>query len=104
MRYFTTQADATHFSQCRGKIISRGGLYENMMDDAINIHGVYLKVRERINDHTLRCSYEHNQAWGFAWGNVGDTVCFVRSINMDTVGTTNVITDIRPYDKPVVMA
>ncbi len=102
MRYFTTQADATHFSQCRGKIISRGGLYENMMDDAINIHGVYLKVRERINDHTLRCSYEHNQAWGFAWGNVGDTVCFVRSINMDTVGTTNVITDIRPYDKPVV--
>lgn len=38
------------------------------MDDAINIHGVYLKVRERIDDHTLRCRYEHGQAYGFDWG------------------------------------
>ena len=41
-RYFTTQADATHFSGCKGRIISRNGLYEGMMDDAINVHGTYL--------------------------------------------------------------
>lgn len=35
-RYFTTQADATHFSGCKGAIISKNGLYEGMMDDAIN--------------------------------------------------------------------
>lgn len=98
-RYFTTQADATHFSQCRGKIVSCNGLYENMMDDAINIHGVYLRVRERIDDHTLRCRYEHGQCWGFSWGDVGDTVQFVRSLNMDTVGAFNVIESIRPADK-----
>ena len=46
-RYFTTQADATHFSGCKGKIISTNGVYENMMDDAINVHGTYLKVLER---------------------------------------------------------
>ena len=39
-RYFTTQADATHFSNCKGLILSENGLYENMMDDAINVHGV----------------------------------------------------------------
>lgn len=102
-RYFTTQADATHFSQCRGKITSNHGLYEGMMDDAINIHGVYLKVRERIDDHTLRCRYEHGQAYGFDWGDAGDKVSFVRSATMDNLSHTNTITDIRPADRTEVL-
>ena len=99
-RYFTTQADATHFSQCRGLIKSCGGLYEGMMDDAINIHGVYLRVRERINDHTLRLRYEHGQAWGFGWGDVGDTVTFVRSAEMEDLGFRTTIKAISP-DNPL---
>lgn len=98
-RYFTTQADATHFSQCRGHILSERGLYEGMMDDAINVHGVYLSVRQRLDDHTLRCRFEHEQAYGFAWGDVGDTVSFIRSLTMDTVGRENVIAAIRPADR-----
>ena len=85
-RYFTTQADATHFSGCKGKITSVNGLYEGMMDDAINVHGTYLKVMERIDDHTLRARYMHSQAWGFDWGYVGDKVQFVRSRTMELVG------------------
>lgn len=84
-RYFTTQADATHFSGCKGKISSVNGLYEGMMDDAINVHGTYLKVMERIDDHTLRARYMHGQAWGFDWGYVGDKVQFVRSRTMELV-------------------
>ena len=85
-RYFTTQADATHFSGCKGKITSVNGLYEAMMDDAINVHGTYLKVVERIDDHTLKGRYMHGQAWGFDWGYVGDEVQFVRSQTMELVG------------------
>lgn len=95
-RYFTTQADATHFSQCKGLIKSTGGLYEGMMDDAINVHGVYLRVRERIDDHTLRLRYEHGQAWGFAWGDPGDTVTFVRSAEMEDLGFRTIITAVTP--------
>ena len=84
-RYFTTQADATHFSGCKGKISSVNGLYEGMMDDAINVHGTYLKVMERIDDHTLRARYMHGQAWGFDWGYVGDKVQFVHSRTMELV-------------------
>ena len=84
-RYFTTQADATHFSGCKGKITSVNGLYEGMMDDAINVHGTYLKVVERIDDHTLRGRYMHGQAWGFDWGYAGDKVQFVRSRTMELV-------------------
>lgn len=97
-RYFTTQADATHFSGCKGKIISKNGLYENMMDDAINVHGTYLKVTERINDYTLRGRYMHEQSWGFDWGENGDNVQFIRSATMDTIGYENQIVSITPYD------
>ncbi len=98
-RYFTTQADATHFSGCKGKIISCNGLYEGMMDDAINVHGTYLKVVKRVDDHTLIGRYMHDQAWGFEWGCPDDEVQFVRSQTMELVGDRNHITSIRPYDK-----
>ncbi len=98
-RYFTTQADATHFSQCRGLILSENGLYEGMMDDAINIHGIYLSVRERIDEHTLRCRFMEGQAWGFNWGDAGDTVQFVSAQTMDYLPGKYVIESISPADK-----
>lgn len=98
-RYFTTQADATHFSQCKGMIRSEHSLYEGMMDDAINVHGIYLKVKKRVDDNSLICSYEHNQAWGFAWGDKGDSVCFVKSTTMEMLNHVNIIKEIKPYDK-----
>ena len=99
-RYFTTQADATHFSQCKGKITSVNGLYENMMDDAINVHGTYLKILERIDNHTVRGRYMHDQAWGFDWGFAGDSVKFIRTRTMDMEKEVYTIAEIRPHDKP----
>ena len=96
-RYFTTQADATHFSGCKGKIVSCNGLYEGMMDDAINVHGTYLKVVRRVDDRTLIGRYMHDQSWGFEWGCPGDTVQFVRSKTMELAGSTNTIATIRPH-------
>lgn len=98
-RYFTTQADATHFSGCKGKIVSCNGLYEGMMDDAINVHGTYLKVVKRADDRTLVGRYMHGQSWGFEWGCPGDEVQFIRSNTMELVGKQNKIISIRPYDK-----
>ena len=98
-RYFTTQADATHFSGCKGKIVSCNGLYEGMMDDAINVHGTYLKVVKRVDDRTLVGRYMHGQSWGFEWGCPGDEVQFIRSNTMELVGKQNKIISILPYDK-----
>lgn len=98
-RYFTTQADATHFSGCKGKIVSCNGLYEGMMDDAINVYGTYLKVVKRVDDRTLVGRYMHGQSWGFEWGCPGDEVQFIRSNTMELVGKQNKIISIRPYDK-----
>jgi len=98
-RYFTTQADATHFSACKGKIISCHGLYEGMMDDAINVHGTYLKIIKRLDDKTVVGRYMHPQAYGFFWGDKGNKVQFVRSNTMEVIGDENIIAEILPYDK-----
>lgn len=90
-RYFTAQADATHFSGCKGKITSVNGLYEGMMDDAINIHGTYLKVTERLDDYTLIGTYMHSQSWGFEWGRPGDKVQFIKSSTMELTEQGNEI-------------
>lgn len=99
-RYFTTQADATHFSGCKGKIISVGGLYEGMMDDAINVHGTYLKVQKRVDDKTLLGEYMHGQSYGFEWGFPGDAVQFIDSKTMEIIGDQNKVVSIKAVDKP----
>ncbi len=101
-RYFTTQADATHFSGCKGKIISVNGLYEGMMDDAINVHGTYLKVIKKLDNQTLVARYMHDQSWGFDWGFPGDEVQFIASKTMELIGGKNQIKLIKPVDKPSV--
>ncbi len=93
-RYFTTQADATHFSGCKGVIISKNGLYENMMDDAINVHGTYLNIIEKISPTKVIARYMHSQSWGFDWGYVGEKVQFVRSKTMELLDGENIIKSI----------
>ena len=100
-RYFTTQADATHFSGCKGKIISRNGLYEGMMDDAINVHGTYLRVVGREDDKTLVAQYMHPQTYGFLWGEVGDSVQFIASKTMECFGKHNQIASIEVVDHAI---
>lgn len=101
-RYFTTQADATHFSSCKGAINSVGGLYEGMMDDAINVHGTYLKITERRGPRRVLARYMHPQTYGFKWGDPGDSVQIVRSATMEAMQPVLVIAGIRPSDREVV--
>lgn len=102
-RYFTAQADATHFSGCSGKIEVRKCDFNNMMDDALNVHGLYLKVTGRKNDRTLTARYMHEQAWGFEWGKAGEEVQFVDGQTVELIGQQNVIASIHPIDKPTVL-
>ncbi len=96
-RYFTTQADATHFSGCSGKIKVKNALFEGMMDDAINVHGVYLKLLKRLDNHRLVGRYMHPQAWGFEWGKKGEKVQFIASKTFDPIAKINTIKEIKPY-------
>jgi parallel beta-helix repeat protein len=52
-RWMSTTADATHFLACRGKVTIGFSEFVGMGDDAVNIHGKYGLVTERIDDRTL---------------------------------------------------
>ncbi len=98
-RLFSTQADATHFSGCSGHVDVRESYFEGMMDDAINVHGVYLRLVKRLDRHTIVGRYMHDQAWGMEWGVPGDTVQLVASRTFDVLPERMVIESIRPYDQ-----
>ena len=72
-----------------------------MMDDAINVHGTYLKVIRRIDDHTVEAQYMHNQSWGFKWGEEEDEVQFIQPRTMEIIGNRNHIRNIEAIDKTI---
>ena len=95
-RYISSIVDATHFSHCRGSILSAHGLYEHMGDDAINVHGIYLDIQELVYDYTVIGRFMYEQTYGFDWGFVGDTVQFISRETSEIVSVTNKIARIKP--------
>ncbi len=78
-RYFSSIADATHFSNCRGMVIVENARFEGMLDDAINVHATCLRIEEKLDARTLRCRYVHNQSVGFETFLPGETLQFIEA-------------------------
>lgn len=75
-RMLSTNADATHFTGCRGKIIMKNCTFENQLDDATNIHGTYLEITD-INRNTVGARIGHFQQVQYHFGKPGDSVVVV---------------------------
>lgn len=52
-RAFSTIADATHFNGCKGHILFEGCSVSGAGDDFMNIHGMYAKILNIINNHCV---------------------------------------------------
>ncbi len=63
-RMVSLSADATHFVNCRGKITIQNSTLESQMDDAGNIHGVYLKIEKVLSPNQLLLRLVHFQQLG----------------------------------------
>ena len=75
-RMLSTNADATHFVGCRGKILMKNCRFENQLDDATNIHGTYVEVTD-ISTKTVGARIGHFQQVGYHFGREGDSVVAV---------------------------
>lgn len=73
-RLFTANADATHFVGCSGLVKVENCEFEGQYDDALNIHGVFLRVIEKLNDKELLIKLMHFQATGLPVLHKGDRV------------------------------
>jgi hypothetical protein len=77
-RMIASFADGMHFSCCKGLISVDSCRFDGMHDDAINVHGVHLKIVGQPSGNQLILRYMHPQTYGFTAYYPGDSVAFVR--------------------------
>lgn len=89
-RMVTTTADATHFCNCRGMVVVENCLFENMLDDATNVHGTYLKVERVVDERTLLARLNHPQQFDYDFAAVGDEIRIVDAQSIAPKGSNRV--------------
>lgn len=72
-------ADILHFSGCRGKIVIRHAYLSGANDDAVNIHGTYLRIIESPKPKQIFVRFMHPQTYGFDAFTPGDSIAFIHS-------------------------
>ncbi len=90
-RMVTTTADATHFCNTKGKVIIKNCIFENMLDDATNIHGTYVRVNKILDDYTLAVETYHPHQKGYLFAEAGDLVKIIDQNTLDSKTATMVI-------------
>ncbi len=109
-RMITATADATHFCNVKGTIIIKNCTFENMLDDATNIHGTYVRVNKIIDDYTLAVETYHPHQNGFLFGEAGDMVQIIEHKNLQPTTEPMVLKKVKrinekisyvTFDKPI---
>jgi hypothetical protein len=75
-RLVSTTADATHFVCCKGLILVENCLFENMLDDGINVHGIYAACVESFGPATIGVRLVNPMQFGFDFAQQGDVLRF----------------------------
>ncbi len=72
-RCYSINADGTHFVHCEGKIHIHDCYFEGQLDDALNVHGIYLKIVDKI-DNKLLLKQVHGEQVGINVVSPGDVL------------------------------
>ncbi|MFC1765186.1 right-handed parallel beta-helix repeat-containing protein, partial [Planctomycetota bacterium] len=99
-RLVSTTADATHFVSCRGSLRFEQCLFENMLDDATNVHGIYTRVVKPTGPNRLLARIVHFQQHGFDFADPGDDIRFSCSQTLLPQGRARVKT-VRPINEEI---
>ncbi len=75
-RCWSAGQDATHFVNCRGLVTVRNSVFENQLDDAVNLHGIYTKVK-KVEGEEVLLKYSHFQTVGINIYSPGDRLQFM---------------------------
>ncbi len=89
-RMLSTTADATHFVNCRGNITIEGCRFENQMDDATNVHGIYAPITRVLGPAEFELRLAHRQQRGIDLAAPGEVVELVDHESLATFHTAPV--------------
>jgi hypothetical protein len=100
-RMITTTADATHFCNVKGTVTIKNSTFENMLDDATNIHGTYVRVNKIIDDYTLAVETFHPHQNGYLFGEEGDKVQVINQKNLQPSTDPLVLTKVERVNEKI---
>jgi hypothetical protein len=89
-RMVSITADATHFTNCSGKITLQDCRFENQKDDAVNIHGIYTGISRKLSEECLEVRWMHPQQFGLDFIVPGVELEFVRAHSLITYAALEV--------------
>ena len=87
-RLISATADATHFVNCTGRIVMRECVFENQVDDATNIHGLYVRIEKLLSPDRLEVKLVHPQQFGVDFIKPGSRLEVVDGVSLNTRGET----------------
>lgn len=74
-RIISIAADATHFCNCMGSLTMQDCIFDSMLDDGTNIHGIFARVDKHIDKNSI-FSFDHDNMCKFF--RVGDEVSIMK--------------------------
>ncbi|GGG59010.1 alpha-1,3-galactosidase-related protein [Paenibacillus radicis (ex Gao et al. 2016)] len=83
-------ADFVHLSGCKGNVSVTKSYFSGAHDDAINVHGTYLKLVGTPSSHEVLVRFIHPQTFGFKAFHSGDEIQFVKPHSLITYGANRV--------------
>lgn len=86
-RVLSITADATHFVNCGGRLLIQNSIFENQMDDATNIHGIYVQVTKKYGPSKVEVQLKHEQQLGFDFIKPGSRLELVHNTTMEAYDT-----------------
>ena len=89
-RMISTNSDAAHFVHCTGTVRVENCQFESMMDDVVNVHGMYTLVKE-AHDGKIFLDLIHYQQKGINMFFKGDTITVRNLETLDAVAELPVL-------------
>ena len=83
-RVVSVAADATHFVNCSGYIKMYNCHLSNQTDDATNIHGVYYRIADVVDQNRIMVELANNAQYGFYYLKPGLKLEFVNQQSLVT--------------------
>ncbi len=78
-------ADLIHVSSCKGKVDIKKCNFEHPHDDAINIHGVFLRFKEKLDSKSAVFEFVHAQQGGYSAFHEGNKVKFYYRDSLEAI-------------------
>lgn len=79
-------ADFIHLMGCRGMISISDSRFSGAHDDAINVHGTYMRIESRPAPNRIRVRFMHPQSYGFEAFRAGDEIEFAGARTLSALG------------------